>query len=374
QQLPTGSMLAVSLSEQELQPYLNDKLCVAAINEPSMCVVSGPTGAVDQLEALLAVKEVQCRRLHTSHAFHSAMMDPILEAFTQLVARVKRKRPRLPLPGYPFERERYWIDATEHMTSTPANASPKKPDIADWFYTPSWKMAPPAQTLHLQAPARQPSQWLLFEDAQGLGRRLADQLALKGEEAVLVREGNDFAQTGANAYEINPREVSQYHDLLKKLCSCGKPPEKVIHLWCVAPGEPESEVDTFDRFQDIGFYSLLYLAQAMIGQKITTPVQIAAVTSGTHLASGQEALCPARATIAGPCKSIPQEYPNLRCRAIDIDFPANGVGWDDESVSNLLGEVIGDPADTVIAYRNGERWVQTFELTRIEKPDETILR
>ena len=491
QQLPTGSMLAVSLSEQELQPYLNDKLCVAAINEPSMCVVSGPTGAVDQLEALLAVKEVQCRRLHTSHAFHSAMMDPILEAFTQLVARVKRKRPRLPyvsnlsgtwvtpgeatspqywanhlrnavrfadglqtllkeenlillevgpgmtlsifarrhpektprhvvlpslrharepqpdlefllaklgrlwlrgvpidwrgfhrherrnrvpLPGYPFERERYWIDATEHMTSTPANASPKKPDIADWFYTPSWKMAPPAQTLHLQAPARQPSQWLLFEDAQGLGRRLADQLALKGEEAVLVREGNDFAQTGANAYEINPREVSQYHDLLKKLRSCGKPPEKVIHLWCVAPGEPESpELDTFDRFQDIGFYSLLYLAQAIIGQKITTPMQIAAVTNGTHLVSGQEALCAARATIAGPCKSIPQEYPNLRCRAIDIDFPANSIGWDDKSVSNLLCEVISDPADTVIAYRDRERWVQTFEATRIEKPDETIL-
>ena len=190
-----------------------------------------------------------------------------------------------------------------------------------------------------------------------------------------MREGNDFAQTGANAYEINPREVSQYHDLLKKLCSCGKPPEKIIHLWCVAPGEPESpELDTFDRFQDIGFYSLLYLAQAMIGQKITTPVQIAAVTNGTQLVSGQEALCAARATIAGPCKSIPQEYPNLRCRAIDIDFPANSIGWDDKSVSNLLCEVIGDPADTVIAYRDRERWVQTFEPTRIEKPDETILR
>jgi acyl transferase domain-containing protein len=491
-QLPTGSMLAVSLSEQDLQPYLTGNLCVAAINEPSMCVVSGPTEAMDQLEALLAVKEVQCRRLHTSHAFHSAMMDPILGAFTESVARVKLKCPRLPyvsnlsgtwvtpgeatnpqywanhlrnavrfadglqtllkeenlillevgpgmslstfarrhpakasqhivlpslrhareaqpdldfllhklgrlwmrgvpigwrrfhrherrnrvpLPGYPFERERYWIDATEHMTSTPANASAKKPDIADWFYTPSWKKAPPAQTLQSQAPAGQPSRWLIFEDAHRLGRRLADQLALKGEEAVVVREGNDFAQTGANAYEINPREVSHYYDLLKELCSCGKPPEKIIHLWCVAPGQPESpELDAFDRFQDIGFYSLLYLAQAMIGQKITTPVQIAAVTSGTHLASGQEALCPARATIAGPCKSIPQEYPNLRCRAIDIDFPANGIGWDDESVSNLLCEVIGDPADTVIAYRNGERWVQTFELTRIEKPDETMLR
>src|SRR5256885_76522 len=75
-----------------------------------------------------------------------------------------------------------------------------------------------------------------------------------------------------------------------------------------------------------------------------------------------------------PCSRNFARAANLRCRAIDIDFPANGVGWDDESVSNLLGEVIGDPADTVIAYRDGERWVQTFELTRIEKPDETILR
>ena len=492
QHLPTGSMLAVSLSEQDLQPYLTDNLWVAAVNEPSTCVVSGPTEAMDQLEALLAVREIQCRRLHTSHAFHSAMMDPILGAFTELVARVKLKRPRLPyvsnlsgtwvtpgeatspqywanhlrnavrfadglqtllkeenlillevgpglalstfarrhpaktsghivlpslrhaseaqpdldfllhklgrlwmrglpirwrrlhrherrnrvpLPGYPFERERYWINATEHMTSRPANASRKKPDIADWFYTPSWTKAPSAQTLQPQAPTGQPSRWLIFEDAHGLGRRIADQLALKGEEAVVVLEGNNFTQTAANAYQINPREVSQYHDLLKELCSCGKPPEKIIHLWCVASGESVlPELGIFDRFQEIGFYSLLYLAQAMIGQKITTPVQIAAVTNGIHLTSGQEALCPARATIAGPCKSIPQEYPNLRCRAIDIDFPVNGIGWDDESVSNLLCEVVGDPADTVIAYRNGERWVQSFELTRIEKSDETILR
>jgi len=488
QQLPAGAMLAVFLSEKDLRPYTSDTLCLAAINEPSMCVVSGPLEAIDQLEAELAVKEVRCRRLHTSHAFHSSMMDPIVEPFIELISKVKLKRPRIPyvsnvtgtwitareatsprywanhlrhtvrfseglqtlfkepdlillevgpgqslstfarrhpgksqglivlpslrqarepqpdlefllnklgrlwmrgvpigwrrfhrherrnrvpLPGYPFERERYWIEATEHMTSTPANASLKKPDIADWFYTPSWKKArqPP------EAPATPPHRWLIFEDGCGLGRRLAGQLTLDGGEPVVVRVGQAFARTGDAAFEINPREISQYHELLKELCSSGKAPEKIIHLWCAAPGEPESpEVDTFDRFQDIGFYSLLYLAQAMIGQKVTTPVQIAAVTSGTHLASGQEALCPARATIAGPCKSIPQEYPNLRCRTIDIDFPANGIGWDDSSVSNLLGEVIDDPADTVIAYRNGERWVQTFELTRIEKPDETILR
>jgi acyl transferase domain-containing protein len=492
QQLPVGAMLAVFLSEQNLQPYISDMLCLAAINEPSLCVVSGPLEIIDQLEAELAVEEIQCRRLHTSHAFHSSMMDPIVEPFIELISKVKLKRPRIPyvsnvtgtwitgreatsprywanhlrqtvrfsdglqtlfkepdlillevgpglslstfarrhpgkspqhivlpslrhvrepqpdldfllnklgrlwlrgvpvnwtkfhaqekrsrvpLPGYAFERQRYWIEATEHMTSTPANASQKKPDIADWFYTPAWEKAPPAQTLQSAAPTGQPSRWLIFEDAHGLGRRLAGALASKGADAVVVKEGNDFAQTGANAYEINPREVSQYHDLLKELCSSGKAPDKIIHLWCVAPGEPESpEVDKFDRFQDIGFYSLLYLAQAMIGQKMTAPVQIAAVTSETHLASGKEALCPAGATIAGPCKSIPQEYPNLRCRVIDIDFPENGIGWDDSAVSSLLGEVIGDPADTVIAYRNGERWVQTFERTRIEKPDETILR
>jgi acyl transferase domain-containing protein len=286
------------------------------------------------------------------------------------------RRNKVPLPGYPFERERYWIDATEYMTRTAANVSPKKPDIADWFYTASWKKAPLAQTFQSEAPATAPSRWLIFEDDCGLGHRLAEQLAHQSAEPVIVKEGGGFRQIAANAFEINPREASHYHHLLKQLCSSEKAPNKIFHLWGVAQVEPESrEAERFDRCQDTGFYSLLYLAQALIGQGITTArVQIAAVTTGMHSITGAELICPAKATILGPCKTIPQEYPNMRCRTIDLELSPSPGGWEEALVTSLLSEMAGDPSGTVIAYRNGERWVQAFEPERIEKPDETILR
>lgn len=85
QQLPTGSMLAVSLPEAEVKALLDEKLSLAASNGPSLCVVSGTHDAVDAFQDKILAKDIDCRRLHTSHAFHSPMMDPILEPFTQSV-------------------------------------------------------------------------------------------------------------------------------------------------------------------------------------------------------------------------------------------------------------------------------------------------
>jgi acyl transferase domain-containing protein len=96
QALPAGAMLAVPLPEAEVTPLLEGRLDVAAVNGPSLCVVAGPTDAVDALEAKLSARGVQARRLHTSHAFHSAMMDPILAPFTDAVRRVRLQAPKLP--------------------------------------------------------------------------------------------------------------------------------------------------------------------------------------------------------------------------------------------------------------------------------------
>src|SRR2546426_5997935 len=88
QALPPGAMLSVALSEEDVRPLLNDRLALAAVNAPSLCVVSGPIDAIDDLEAVLTDRDVACRRLHTSHAFHSSMMDPILDRFASLVGDV----------------------------------------------------------------------------------------------------------------------------------------------------------------------------------------------------------------------------------------------------------------------------------------------
>lgn len=96
EQLPSGTMLAASLSEPEIQTYLNNELSLATANAPKLNVISGSNNAIDELELKLQAKGIACRRLHTSHAFHSWMMDPILTQFTELVRRTKFSKPLIP--------------------------------------------------------------------------------------------------------------------------------------------------------------------------------------------------------------------------------------------------------------------------------------
>jgi phthiocerol/phenolphthiocerol synthesis type-I polyketide synthase E len=113
QQLPEGAMLAVMLPEQEVRALLKGQLCLAAVNGPAACVVSGPTEEVQHLERQLIEHQITCRRLHVSHAFHSAMLDSILAAFTEQVRQVNLNPPRLP---YLSNVTGTWITATEATT------------------------------------------------------------------------------------------------------------------------------------------------------------------------------------------------------------------------------------------------------------------
>jgi amino acid adenylation domain-containing protein/non-ribosomal peptide synthase protein (TIGR01720 family) len=96
QQMPAGAMLAVPLSEQEVAPLLNGELSLSAVNSPLMCVLGGTPDAVGRLEANLLSKGLDCRRLQTSQAAHSKMMEPILGAFVEKVERLALQPPRMP--------------------------------------------------------------------------------------------------------------------------------------------------------------------------------------------------------------------------------------------------------------------------------------
>jgi thioesterase domain-containing protein/malonyl CoA-acyl carrier protein transacylase/acyl carrier protein len=112
QDLPPGSMLAVHLSERELQPWLREDVSLAAVNAPELSVVSGPVEAMGRLADALQAEHVDVQVLQTSHAFHSAMMEPILASFVEKVSQV----PRRP-PGTPFisTLTGTWITAAEAM-------------------------------------------------------------------------------------------------------------------------------------------------------------------------------------------------------------------------------------------------------------------
>ena len=96
QELPGGAMLSVRLPESEVRSQLPAALSIAAVNSPALCVVSGPTSEIEQLEQSFTVRGVMARRLHTSHAFHSAMMEPVIAPFAELAKKAALKPSTIP--------------------------------------------------------------------------------------------------------------------------------------------------------------------------------------------------------------------------------------------------------------------------------------
>jgi amino acid adenylation domain-containing protein len=112
-QMERGAMLSVRLGEKQLSVLLDERLSIAGLNSPSLSVVSGPTGAIEELEKQLERDSVGCKRLRTSHAFHSAMMDPMLDAFENEVRDITLSAPRIP---YVSGVTGTWITAEEATT------------------------------------------------------------------------------------------------------------------------------------------------------------------------------------------------------------------------------------------------------------------
>jgi acyl transferase domain-containing protein/acyl carrier protein len=482
QELPRGAMLAVALSEADVQPYLDEQIDLAVINASATCVLAGPVAAIERLEERLSRCEIAHRRVETTHAFHSHMLALACEPLTELArglalhepripyisnvtgawitaeqatdpaywarhmcqtvrfangvsqllqqseqvllevgpgqslgsfvkqhpacgrervpcivstmpSRIERqseqayllttlgklwllgvpvdwegfstheRRQRLSLPTYPFERQRYWIEAKKQISPDSyreigADGELKrKDDITDWFSLPSWKQSlPPVLD---ESYKDKTGCWLLLSDACGIGKRLAEQLAIHQQDVITVLPGAAFARESEDVYTIRPDQRADYESLLKAMREQGKIPRRVVHLWSVtAPGA----VDLDDMLAK-GFYSLLALAQTLGDLALDDACEITVISNELQNVTGGERLCPEKATIIGPCRVIPQEYPTLSCRSIDICLPESG-SWQEEALAQQLWEeLIADSSvvESMVALRGESRWVQAFE-------------
>lgn len=96
QNQPHGSMLAIMRSETECRRFVSDRVSIAAINSPSLCVISGETTEIDSIVAQLERESIACQPLMTSHAFHSPMMDPVIEPFNEILSESELQPPVIP--------------------------------------------------------------------------------------------------------------------------------------------------------------------------------------------------------------------------------------------------------------------------------------
>jgi phthiocerol/phenolphthiocerol synthesis type-I polyketide synthase E len=229
------------------------------------------------------------------------------------------RRRKVRLPTYPFERQRYWIDPPAPGTQV-IEAAPSA-DIADWFWTPSWKQVP----LPAAASSEDEGGWLIFLDEIGLGEKIAARLRQEGRAVATARQepGLDFAS------------------LLKGA------PAHVVHLWGVTAGEP-----SYREAQEAGLLSLVLLSQAAAGK----PIHITVVANGLHEVTDGDPVHPAKATVLGALKVIPQESAGLSCASIDIGPPS--VRLIDQILAEArLGAAAGGSA---VALRGRQRWVRDF--------------
>ncbi len=97
QDLPGGAMLAILLTEQQLGFMLPEGLEIAVVNSPGLCVASGPEDIIDRFAAELNKTKIFNKKIPTSHAFHSAMMDPMLPAFAEFFKEIKLSAPTIPI-------------------------------------------------------------------------------------------------------------------------------------------------------------------------------------------------------------------------------------------------------------------------------------
>lgn len=475
QAVPAGSMLAVMLPEELLLPMLPPEVDLAAVNGPGVCVISGQNRDIAEMQAIFASQGIGARRLRTSHAFHSQMMEPVLDDFRQRVAQVDLRSPkipyvsnltgtwirdeeavdpdywashlrycvrfsdtlsllidtgryvfaevgpgqaltglvgayrrrvssgrpvptavatlrkanenrddtevalealgriwaaggpvdwarfwsderrsRVPLPTYPYERRRFWID---RIVSDGFGLAGQEEDVGP-FFVPTWRESPLTGTSRARPVTD--THWVVFAlpGDPRIGGLVASLRAAGARVAVAEPSDNRHANA-ADHYVLRVNEPADYAELFAEIAGRDPGHVQVVHAWTAdEPARDQSEADRAERTLDHGFFSVLTIMQAVARLLPAVPVDACVVTSRMQDVTGTGDIEPARAAVLGLVKAAAKEFDRITCRSVDIDG-ATQVGV---TSAQLLAELTCADSEQV-AYRGRKRWTWSYAAT-----------
>jgi amino acid adenylation domain-containing protein len=449
QKCAPGGMIGVPLPATEAAALIEDmELSLAAENSPAHCVVSGPKNAIGEFENRLAQAGFNGRNLHTSHAFHSRMMEPIVDKFRNIVEHVALNPPvipfisnasgdwitdgqaidpnywashivntvrfgdgmtellkiehavflevgpgrtlstfakqnpgrnpnqpvlnlmphpnetiggtqflleklgnlwlhgipvdwngfnaggqcfRVPLPGYPFEGKRYWIDK-------------KIPKPQQEFFVPCWKQSPLIASQCTEEKAKK-NAYVIFMDQLGLGEQICGILNKKMRRTIKVHAGSE-----------------NYDELFRTLDSDGIDTTTIIHLWNISTGNRERDPQNIQPVNPEGYDSLIKIVKHSRNKRRPRHLNIVMVCDSLHHIAGETHTYPEKALVLGALKTIPQEHPDIDCCSIDLPIlDPQAPSILKTHARNLLAEIDAGLPEKTVAFRGGTRWIQSLE-------------
>ena len=253
-------------------------------------------------------------------------------------------RRRVELPTYAWSHSPYWIkpgkvashgEDLEHLE--------RRENLDDWFYRPAWR----PRSVDLGSPPNGGYTWLVFADDGGLSSRVLERLSARGETVVVVRPGDAYLKRSDTEYVLSPEHGREGYDaLIRDLVASGKTPNRVVHLWMLTADEsfrPGSSF--FHRNQERGFYSLLFLAQALGEENVPRPLHLTTFANGVLRVKDEAVAYPEKATLLGPAKVIPRELSGVTSVVVDMVLP--------KLDGNRLGELLLHPRELLGRMKSG---------------------
>ncbi|MEE4184294.1 MAG: type I polyketide synthase [Gammaproteobacteria bacterium] len=285
-------------------------------------------------------------------------------------------RRRLPLPTYPFQHARYWIEpgtasAGDSHTSVRPMAAP---NTDDWYWQPRWVQRGLVET------DTRCETWLIFLTDEPVMQAVVEQLRAAGRIVVTVRAGDTFWRIDRHNFTLAAEAGGiGYQELIAELESDGLLPQRILHGWLLTGDRSFRPGSTLlHRNQEFGFYSLFYLARALAkGFPEGEPLHLIVAANGVQRIADEAAPYPDKATVLGPCGVIPREFPHFSCSFVDVQLPdiagkpgrrqlAAQEATRAAALDALLNESEAPAANEVVAWRDGVRW-QRF-ITRRPPP------
>ncbi|MFG2813312.1 beta-ketoacyl synthase N-terminal-like domain-containing protein [Streptomyces sp. NPDC048410] len=475
--LPGGVMRAVMATPEEVTRHLVDGVDLAAVNEPGVCTIAGPKEAMGEVTAALTAAGITHRKVATSHAFHSALMEDARAPLTEVLRGVELRRPRIPflsnrtgtwirdeeatdpaywgahlretvrfsdcvataldegdqvfvevgpghtlatfvrrhpdrqtgipvitstargkdpaadltaltaalgrlwamgltpdwaayyagrgrrkapLPTYPFEGTRYWVEPGSGVLTGAGGTTrrtPGKLPLDEWFSTPVWR--PAVGTLDADAEPLTEAV-LLFADPEGTAARLAEH-AFAG--AVLTVTAGDAYGRDGDAFTVRADSEEDHSRLVGELLAENRLPGRIVHAWSTAPLPAERGIERFEQAQRRGLYSLIALVKAVSKHDVTSPLQLDLISAGAYAVTSAEPEPAAElVSLAVAARVIGQEHGNIGARHFDL--PAD---VDERSLRTLAAELTGQRSpELAVTLRGDSRWTADLAPVRAD--------